>query len=79
LAHELSRPWTRVEQPYCKNWWAGSCARHYRIIGSYRPTERNRLVEDHYAKLGFTKMRMPDGRLDHVGFDVADYKDVNFP
>lgn len=26
-----------------------------RLVGTYRPTERNRLVEDHYAKLGFTR------------------------
>ena len=25
-----------------------------RIIGAYRPTKRNKLVEDHYAKLGFS-------------------------
>jgi FkbH-like protein len=27
-----------------------------KLIGVYRPTERNRLVEDHYAKLGFTRV-----------------------
>jgi FkbH-like protein len=27
-----------------------------RLIGTYRPTERNKLVVDHYAKLGFTKV-----------------------
>ncbi len=33
-----------------------------RIIGTYIPTERNKLVEDHYAKLGFTEIeRLPDG------------------
>jgi FkbH-like protein len=33
-----------------------------RIIGAYRPTERNVLVEDHYAKLGFSIMeRCEDG------------------
>jgi FkbH-like protein len=26
-----------------------------RLVGEYRPTERNRLVEDHYAKLGFSR------------------------
>ena len=30
-----------------------------RIVGTYRPTERNRLVEDHYAKLGFTECECP--------------------
>jgi FkbH-like protein len=36
-----------------------SHARHrgiQRIIGAYRPTPRNQLVEDHYAKLGFAAM-----------------------
>jgi len=28
-----------------------------RLLGTYRPTERNRMVADHYAKLGFA----PDG------------------
>jgi FkbH-like protein len=27
-----------------------------RLIGVYKPTERNKLVIDHYAKLGFTKL-----------------------
>jgi len=28
----------------------------HRIIGTYRPTLRNKMVEDHYAKLGFSMM-----------------------
>lgn len=28
-----------------------------RLIGIYRPTDRNKLVEDHYAKLGFSEVR----------------------
>jgi FkbH-like protein len=27
-----------------------------RLLGTYRPTDRNKLVVDHYAKLGFTKV-----------------------
>jgi FkbH-like protein len=27
-----------------------------KLIGAYRPTDRNKLVEDHYSKLGFTLM-----------------------
>ena len=27
-----------------------------KLTGTYRPTERNKLVVDHYAKLGFTKV-----------------------
>jgi FkbH-like protein len=33
-----------------------------KLIGTYTPTERNKLVEEHYAKLGFTQIaRKPDG------------------
>jgi FkbH-like protein len=28
-----------------------------KLIGSYRPTDRNKLVRDHYSKLGFTQVR----------------------
>jgi FkbH-like protein len=37
-------------------------ARHgiAKLIGVYRPTERNKLVEDHYAKLGFTRVAHHD-------------------
>ena len=28
-----------------------------KLIGSYRPTDRNQLVEDHYLKLGFAQVR----------------------
>ncbi len=27
-----------------------------KIIGTFRPTEKNKLVVDHYGKLGFTKI-----------------------
>jgi FkbH-like protein len=30
-----------------------------RLVGSYLPTEKNKLVEDHYAKLGFTLFDKP--------------------
>jgi FkbH-like protein len=34
-----------------------------RLIGSYLPTEKNKLVQDHYEKLGFTLLeRHPDGQ-----------------
>ena len=28
----------------------------YKLVGAYRPTERNKLVIDHYPNLGFTKV-----------------------
>lgn len=50
-----------------------------RIIGTYRPTERNRLVEDHYSKLGFSECeRLADGST-VWGLDVADWTDVSLP
>ena len=33
------------------------------LAGTYRPTERNKLVVDHYAKLGFTKVAEEDSGL----------------
>ena len=34
----------------------------HKLIGTYRPTDRNKLVEDHYAKLGFKlSERLADG------------------
>lgn len=47
-----------------------------RIIGEYRPTKKNAMVRDHYAKLGFQPLRAePDGAslsvLDLAGFTPA--------
>jgi FkbH-like protein len=38
---------------------AGIC----KLIGTYRPTERNQLVVDHYAKLGFNQVRQEESGL----------------
>jgi FkbH-like protein len=35
----------------------------HKLIGIYRPTDRNKLVVDHYAKLGFTKVEKEDSGL----------------
>ncbi len=42
-----------------------------RIVGVYRPTERNRLVQDHYMKLGFTLLRSTDDGTTTWELDVA--------
>jgi len=34
-----------------------------KIVGTYRPTEKNKLVVDHYARLGFSKVSEEDGGL----------------
>jgi FkbH-like protein len=34
-----------------------------KLLGTYRPTEKNKLVVDHYAKLGFTRVSEGDGGI----------------
>ena len=34
-----------------------------KLHGTYRPTERNKLVADHYARLGFTQMAQEESGL----------------
>jgi FkbH-like protein len=34
-----------------------------KMVGTYRPTDRNKLVVDHYAKLGFTKVSEEESGL----------------
>jgi predicted enzyme involved in methoxymalonyl-ACP biosynthesis len=36
-----------------------------KLIGVYKPTDRNKLVIDHYAKLGFTKIGEEDSGITH--------------
>ncbi|HEY2464400.1 MAG TPA: HAD-IIIC family phosphatase [Steroidobacteraceae bacterium] len=50
-----------------------------RLIGTYRPTERNRLVEDHYSKLGFAEReRNADGST-VWSLDVAGRTNIDLP
>ena len=47
----------KVESPCCRSLIAQARARGIeRLLGHYLPTEKNRLVEDHYANLGFTRL-----------------------
>jgi FkbH-like protein len=49
------------------------------LIGTYRPTERNRLVEDHYAKLGFREFeRNADGSTVWT-LNIAEWKELSLP
>jgi len=43
----------------------------HRIIGAYLPTGRNKMVEDHYAKLGFSMMRRNEDGSALWELDVA--------
>jgi len=50
-----------------------------RLLGVYIPTERNQLVEEHYAKLGFThEATDPDGNS-HWSLTVADAAEEAIP
>jgi len=53
----------RVEQMVLRELLEHAGARGIRrLIGVYRPTDRNKLVEHHYSKLGFTLIgTQPDG------------------
>jgi len=50
-----------------------------RILGLYKPTERNAMVADHYARLSFTELvRRPDGSTEWV-LEVAAAEDIAVP
>jgi predicted enzyme involved in methoxymalonyl-ACP biosynthesis len=38
-----------------------------KLRGTYKPTDRNKLVVDHYAKLGFTRSPKSEHRADPLG------------
>lgn len=42
-----------------------------RLLGSYRPTEKNKLVQDHYQNLGFTLLSRQDDGSSTWQLDVA--------
>ncbi len=52
---------------------------HHRIVGTYSPTERNRLVEDHYAKLGFTECECLTEGSTSWSLSVVNHKDISLP
>ena len=45
-----------------------------KLLGTYRPTDRNKLVVDHFAKLGFTKIREESSGLTLWEFGVDGVK-----
>jgi FkbH-like protein len=49
------------------------------IVGTYRPTERNRLVEDHYAKLGFAQGEGQSQESTRWTLEVADWEAPSLP
>ncbi len=50
-----------------------------RLVGAYRPTERNSLVADHYSKLGFSECeRLADGST-VWNLQVADWTELSLP
>jgi FkbH-like protein len=51
----------------------------HRIIGTYRPTLRNKMVEDYYAKLGFSMMERKEDETVLWELDVASASGENIP
>ncbi|MDQ7250221.1 HAD-IIIC family phosphatase [Dongia sedimenti] len=49
------------------------------LIGTYRPTERNNLVEKHYEKLGFTLLERKDDGTTVWQLSVAETPEVELP
>ncbi|MDR3507354.1 MAG: HAD-IIIC family phosphatase [Caulobacteraceae bacterium] len=43
-----------------------------RLVGVYRPTERNSMVQDHYAKLGFILIEEDEGGVTRWSFSTAE-------
>lgn len=50
-----------------------------RLVGTYLPTEKNKLVEDHYAKLGFTKLEQRADGSTVWELLVTDTAPLSFP
>jgi predicted enzyme involved in methoxymalonyl-ACP biosynthesis len=44
------------------------------LTGTYRPTERNKLVADHYEKLGFTRVTEEESGLTRWELQVESAK-----
>jgi FkbH-like protein len=51
----------------------------HRIIGAYRPTARNKMVEDHYAKLGFSVVERGEDGTVLWELDVASASSEGLP
>jgi len=50
-----------------------------RLIGHYIPTDRNGIVEDHYAKLGFKREESDDRDCTVWALNIADYTAPDLP
>jgi FkbH-like protein len=50
-----------------------------RLIGTYKPTERNKLVIDHYEKLGFTRIGMDESGATRWELGVEGAKTIATP
>jgi predicted enzyme involved in methoxymalonyl-ACP biosynthesis len=51
----------------------------HKLTGFYRPTDRNKLVIDHYAKLGFTKVGEEASGLTRWEFLIKEVGPRNIP
>ena len=51
----------------------------HKLLGTYKPTDRNKLVMDHYSKLGFTMVNEEESGLTRWQLLVAEAKPVTTP
>ncbi len=49
------------------------------LLGTYHPTERNQLVKEHYANLGFENLGDEADGTTHWLFDIASYQEETLP
>ena len=44
-----------------------------RLVGEYRPTPKNGMVKDHYARLGFAAIEVGSGGISRAVLELADF------
>src|SRR5206468_3631711 len=58
---------------------AAKAAGAQRLVGRYVPTARNRLVADHYARLGFSRLGEAADGTTTWALDLAAYRPPDLP
>jgi predicted enzyme involved in methoxymalonyl-ACP biosynthesis len=44
-----------------------------RLVGEYRPTKKNGMVREHYARLGFTPLETAEGGSSRAVLDLSTF------
>ena len=69
----------KIAAQFARNIEHARAAGVHKLIGTYRPTERNKLVLDHYAKIGFSKVREEESGLTEWEFLVQSATEWEMP